>query len=199
MLEMRKGCKVPFPEKLEEGYKIADNQIIANVSADKIEDVMAHFICEHKEPMFFILELPSKLDDETEVSTGVLSALHNDVFYIDGCSAQEALTVLNRIGKLAINDGFCVFGFGGHESHDEIVFGKYNVTTIFSENISDFDDFFEAHDIPKTDNLILAWDTFSQDAPGECEKVQTDGQDVYSIVEQFAEWGIYKAEQRETD
>lgn len=36
MLIMKKGCNVPFPEKLEEGYFISGNQMIANISADKI-------------------------------------------------------------------------------------------------------------------------------------------------------------------
>ena len=197
MLKLRKGCKVPFPEMLEEGYEISDNQIIANVSADKIETVMAHFIRIHDEPMFFILELPAKQDDETEIRPGMVAGFHKDVFYIDGCSTQEALTILSRIGELAINDGLCAFGFGGHESQDEIMFGKYNVTTIFSKDISKFDNFFEEHDIVKKDNLVSAWDTFSKDNPGECEKVITGGLDVFSIPDQFAEWGIYKAEQRE--
>lgn len=199
MLELRKGCKVPFPEMLEEGYKISENKITANVSADKIETVMAHFICMHREPMFFILELPSKQDDETEIRPGVVAAIHKDIFYIDGCSTEEALAILNRIGKLAINDGLCAFGFGGHESQDEIMFGKYNVTTIFSKDISEFDGFLEEHDIVKKDNLVLAWDTFSKNHPGQCEKVVTEGRDIYSIPDQFADWGIYKAEQREDD
>ena len=197
MLNLRKGCKVPFPERLEEGYEIAGNRITANISSDKIEQVMAHFICIHREPMFFILELPSNQADETEVRPGVVAAFHKDVFYIDGCSTEKALTILSRIGELAINDGLCAFGFGGHESQDEIMFGKYNVTTIFSKDISKFDGFFEEHNITKIDNLVLAWDTFSKDNPGQCEKVVTEGQDVYSIPDQFADWGIYKAEQRE--
>ena len=41
-------------------------------------------------------------------------------------------------GDLMINDGLCSFGFGCHESNDEIMFGKYNVTTIFSRNIGQY-------------------------------------------------------------
>lgn len=31
MLKLRKECKVPFPEKLSEGYEYIDSGIIANV------------------------------------------------------------------------------------------------------------------------------------------------------------------------
>ena len=197
MLILRTGCKVPFPEKLSEEYMLADNQIVANISADKIRAVMEHFICIHNEPIFFILELPSRQDDETEIEQGIVEKLHKDVYYIDGCTQEDALTILLRVGDLMINDGLCSFGFGCHESADEIMFGKYNVTTIFSRQIERYIDFMAEHDIPKTDELVTAWDTFSEEYPGVSERVETDGRDVYSIPDQFADWGIYKAEQRE--
>lgn len=197
MLTLRNGCKVPFPEKLCEEYMLEDDRIIANISADKISDVMGHFICIHDEPIFFILEIPSDCDDEQEIRPGIVEKLHNDVYYIDECTIEEALTILVRIGDLMINDGQCSFGFGGHESTDEIVFGKYNVTTIFSKSIKRYVDFMAEHDIPKADRIITAWDTFSSKNPGSSERIYTDGKDVYSIPEMFADWGIYKAEQRE--
>lgn len=45
----RKGAKVPFQELINEGYEISENQILANVSADKIDMVMAHIICAREE------------------------------------------------------------------------------------------------------------------------------------------------------
>ena len=197
MFVLRAGCKVPFPEKLSEEYMLIENQIIANISADKIKDIMNHFIYIHEEPVFFILELPSKQDDEEEIRPGIVEKMHKDVYYIDKCTGEEAFTILLRIGDLMINDGLCSFGFGGHESTDEIMFGKYNVTTIFSKSIKRYVDFMAEHDIPKADRIITAWDTFSSKNPGSSERIYTDGKDVYSIPEMFADWGIYKAEQRE--
>ena len=48
MLVLRTGCRVPFPEELFEEYMLMGNQIIANISADKIRTVMEHFICIHE-------------------------------------------------------------------------------------------------------------------------------------------------------
>ena len=197
MLVLRAGCRVPFPEKLLEEYMLTENQIIANISADKIRTVMEHFICIHEEPLFFILELPSKQNDEKEIRPGAVEKLHKDVYYIDGCTNEEALTILLRIGDLMINDGMCSFGFGCHESNDEIMFGKYNVTTVFSRNIGQYISFMADHEIANSEHIVTAWDTFSHEYPGSSEHIDTDGKDVFSIHEMFADWGIYKAEQRE--
>ena len=197
MLVLRAGCRVPFPEKLFEEYMLMENQIIANISADKIRTVMEHFICIHEEPLFFILELPSKQYDEKEIRPGVVEQLHKDVYYIDGCTNDEALTILLRVGDLMINDGLCSFGFGCHESNDEIMFGKYNVTTIFSRNIGQYINFMADHEITRRKHIVTAWDTFSQEHLGRSVRIDTDGKDVFSIPEMFADWGIYKAEQRE--
>ena len=49
MLNMVKGCTVPFPEQLAEGFEMQDNRIFANVNVEKILDVFNHFIVLHKD------------------------------------------------------------------------------------------------------------------------------------------------------
>ncbi len=197
MLKLRKGCKVPFSEKLSEGYEYTDSGFTANVNADKIEMLLAHFIAIHNEPIFFILELPSKRDDEVEIRPGVVEALHKDVYYIDGCTQEEALALLNRTSEVLINDGLCSFGFGCHESHDEIMVGNYNVVSVYTQNKNTFDGFFEEHKIRCVKKLVTAWDTFTPASPGESSRVDTNGKSVYDIPDVFQDWGIYLAERRE--
>ena len=197
MLKLRKGCTVPFPEKLLEGYAYKAAYFTANVNADKIERLLAYFIQIHKEPIFFILELPSKQEDETEICPGVVESFHRDVYYIDGCTQEESLEILSRAANLMINDGLCSFGFGCHQSHDEIMVGKYNIVSIYTQNKNAFDGFFEEHEIPFVENLMTAWDTFTQDMPGTASRVDTDGKSVYDIPNMFQDLGIYIAERRE--
>lgn len=197
MLNLRKGCKVPFLEKISEGYEYIDSGFTANVNADKIEMLLAHFIAIHNEPIFFILELPSKQDDEVELRPGIVEVLHKDVYYIDGCTQEEALAILNRTSEVLINDGLCSFGFGCHESHDEIMVGKYNVVSVYTMNPNTFEGFFEKHGIQCVKKLVTAWDTFTQDSPGESSRVDTNGKSAYDIPDVFKDWGIYLAEQRE--
>ena len=197
MLKMKKGCKVPFPEKLFEAYKIEENSITANIDTDKIEELIRNFIVTNDEPQFFILELPSNFDSETASEDGITDILHKDIYYIDGCTKDMALAILIKAGELLINDGLCSFGFGCHKSGDEIMFGKYNIMTIFSHNIAQYERFLERYNVSKTDNLITAWDTFSYNHPGVSERYKSKGKTVFDIPETFKDWGIYFAERRE--
>lgn len=197
MLKLRKGCKVPFPEKLTEGYEYSTSCFLANVNYDKIERLLAHFISIHDEPLFFILELPSKQDSENEIYPGVAETLHKDVYYIDSCTQEEALAILSKIAELLINDGLCSFGFGAHQTHDEIMVDKYNLVSLYTQNEKEYDGFFEEHEISKAENLLTAWDTFTQASPGESMRIDTDGKSIYDIPGMLKEWGIYFAEQRE--
>lgn len=198
-LKLKAGSKIPAGATLYEGYEPGENHITANVGIDKIEGVLQHFIAMHKEPIFFILELPTALDDEKEIAAGDVKKLHEDVYYMDGCSQEEALTVLGSVGDLLYNDGLASFGFGGHESGDEVMFGKYNVLTIYSRSIEKYESFFDAHEIEKTNDLMTAWSVFSEENPGISERYEADGRTVFDIPKQFEAWGMYFAERREAD
>ena len=64
-------------------------------------------------------------------------------------------------------------------------------------NPTRFDNFFEAHEINKVDELVTAWDTFSYDTPGQAEKYEYNGKSVYNLPDELKEWGIYLAETRQ--
>ena len=119
-----------------------------------------------------------------------------NVYYIDDCSIEECLVLLIRYGDLLVNDGLSKFGFGGHKSHDEIMLDSYNVVTIYSKELSKFNDFFESHNIQFVEELVTAWKTFSKTSPGISEIYECNGKTVYDLPEELAEWGIYLAETR---
>lgn len=64
-LKFKAGSKISSTLPVYEGYEVGENYITANVGIDKIESVLQHFIVMHKEPIFFILELPANADVET--------------------------------------------------------------------------------------------------------------------------------------
>ncbi|MDO4438916.1 MAG: hypothetical protein Q4B86_05665 [Eubacteriales bacterium] len=197
MLNLVKGHKISNPEKLNEGYEICnDVSMMANVNAEKILDVFQHFIVLHDEPMFFILELPVNLDRESPIAPGILEETHKDVYYIDGCSREACLALMERYGDLLINDGLVSFGFGCHESNDEIMQDKYNVITIYSQKLSSYAGFFEAHEINQVDDLVTAWDTFSEETPGISERFEWNNKTILDLPNELKEWGIYLAETR---
>lgn len=206
MLEMIQGCSVPFPEKLSEGYELhqgdggaVKNYFIANVNASKTETLFRDFITAHNEPLFFILEIPCNINEETPNEEGVYEHYYKNVYYIDGLSREEAAAILEQKGSLLIHDGLSCFGFGGHESQDEIMQGKYGIITAFTQKPEVFRSFFEEHDIPQAEHLITAWDTFSADNPGMSRTYAENGGNIYDLPAYFKDWGIYLAERRVDD
>ena len=197
MLNLVKGHRVSLVENLFESFtKLTEHHLMANVHAEKILEVFQHFIVIHDEPLFFILELPVSIDREKVIAKSIIKESHKDVYYIDGCSREECLALLIRYGDLLINDGLSQFGFGGHKSHDEIMLDSYNVVTIYSKELSKFNDFFEPHNIQFVEELVTAWKTFSKTSPGISEIYECNGKTVYDLPEELAEWGIYLAETR---
>lgn len=187
MLNLGKGYKIYEPEKLSEAYEVSNEvSIMANVGVEKVVDVFQHFIAMYDEPLFFILELPVTCDREALIAPGVVEETHKDVYYIDGCTQEECLVLLEKYGELLVNDGMNRFGFGCHESGDEIMLDKYNVVTIYSRILSKYNDFFEAHEINRVSQLVTAWDTFSDDTPGQAERYDYNGNwqnEIKSVVQ----------------
>lgn len=199
MLELRQCCKVPFPEKLSEEYEVRETAICANINASKILEMMKRFIVMHDEPLFFILELPcQEYDGITEEKTLVNTTNDYDVYFIDGLNGNQVKHMIDALGKFLIKDGMNTFGIGGHNSHEEILFGKYNVTTIYTKNAESYYDILNEFGIKKTDNLITAWDTFDNEHYGECELYVSEetGNTIYKIPEMYKEYGMYLYESR---
>lgn len=197
MLEMVKGCHVPCANKLKEEYMVDKYYITANVNASKIEEIIQHFIIMQKERIFFILELPTNAVTEEKIQKSSPVSFHKDIYYIDGLINEQALILLMKYKELLINDGICHFGFGVHDGSAEIMLNKYNIMTLWTNNMQKYSIFFDSHDIHITDNYISAWDTFSNDNPGQCRAVTVNDISVYDLPEKLKEYGMYFAETRE--
>ena len=199
MLELKACCKVPFPEKLFEEYEVKETAIYANVNASKILEMMKQFIEMHNEPLFFILELPCKDEDGITAEKTITNANDDyDVYFIDGLNAEQAIDCLNSLGSFLVKDGMNTFGIGGHESHEEILFGKYNVMTIYTKSADSYRKFFKEFGIKKVKSLVTAWDTLDPEHPGKCSCYVSEktGKTIYDIPEMYKEFGMYLYEAR---
>ena len=120
-MKLKPCIEVPFADKLYEGYEVLEGRaIIANVSVDKVKDMMADFIGMYDEPLFFFLELPGHLPEGLE--EGFIDEIKKDVYYLDGLDQKNSLNILNEIGDVLCNDGLSSFGFGVLGGEDEIMF-----------------------------------------------------------------------------
>lgn len=179
-----------------EQYEIKENYITANVNAGKIEEVFRHFITMQNEPLFFILEIPLNETKENKLRSSDNSPLHMEDYYIDDLDSERSQALLAKYSYLLINDGISRFGFGVHDSSAELMLDKYNVM-ILQYSVGGYEDFFGAHNIPQTDKLITAWDTFSYESAGVSEQIKVNGKTVYDLPDELKELGIYRAEIRE--
>ena len=88
------------------------------------------------------------------------------------------------------------FGFGCHESQDEIMLDKYNVVTIYSQQLSNYNEFFEAHGIEKSRKSNYSMGYIFDETPGQAERCDYKGKSVYDLPEELKDWGMYLADTR---
>ncbi len=198
MLNMIKGCWVPDPSLLFEGYERTKSGFAANIDADKIQSLFESFIRLHNEPCFIILEVPTNAKDERDLCWGK-GKLHKDVYYLDGLTPERAMEFLNVFGQWLIHDGLSSFGIGLHSGGNEIMRGKYNVVTIYTRDVPKYQGFFESHGVTEVDELITAWDYFTMETPGDSFLYSHDGTDIYGLIEHLKQYGLYFAERREME
>ena len=198
MIELKECCKVPFPEKLFEEYEIRENAVIANVGCSKVLDMMKRFAHMHASPLFFILEIPSRAYDGITESKIIKNTDDYDVYFVDGLSCDQACQYLDAVGHFLLKDGMNLFGIGVHTGGEEIVFGRYNVMTLFTKNADMYRELFSKYGIKETESLVTAWDTFDENNPGECNLYisQQTGKTIYDIPETYKDYGMYLYEQR---
>lgn len=194
MLQMSKGCKVPHPEKLEAGFEVlGDNMLNANVDADMLADVLLDFVKLHAdEPVYFFLELPPESRSALQVSYGQnIVGEDNETYYLDDLNLERVQEIMAKVGNLLIQDGICRFGFGGNYSNDHIIADKYNVLSVFSMDLEPVKELFLQRGIPQVEELLTAWDTFSEEEPGIATRYEENDMDVFSIPSLYAPRGMY--------
>lgn len=199
MLKMIKGVKINDADKLNEEYTIKENGFIANINVDKILKIINEFVDMQEEPLFLILEVPTSKDNEY-IKGNIIQQTHKDVYYLDNMSIPFVKKLLKSFGKLFVNDGMSQIGVGNHVTNAEIIKGKYNVVTIFKgkDDLDKYQKLLENNNIKKVEELVTAWNFFTQSNPGECNLIEEDGKSVYDAIDILTkEAGLYFAERRE--
>lgn len=204
MLRMIRGCRVPDPGALEEGFEQKDRSFYANLHAEHIDRAMRAFLLRQKEELFFFLELPTAQEEERRLreewkrkNPDGEAPLHRDVYYWDGITPDAACSLLDEYGELLIQDGMSSFGFGVRSFSAEIQKEKYNMVTLFAREPEQYRNFFPGLGLQEREALTTAWDTFSPSAPGECIAIPIDGRSVFDLTEELRPKGLYFAGHRE--
>jgi hypothetical protein len=67
MITSASGVQIPFPDKVEEKYISSENSIRLNISFEKIEPLINDFLLGLSEPLFLVIELPLKEQEEIKM------------------------------------------------------------------------------------------------------------------------------------
>jgi hypothetical protein len=200
--KLANGMKVSNMNGIHECYELEYRNsrfvFTANISATHIEKFVRLFCEGLVEPCFLILETPTNGNVENILRETEPNTTHCDVFYLDGLSRERLLALIDKYGALLINDGMVHFGFASHKSHDELYFADYNIATLFTpEKKEGYKQVFADFDIPEEDEIKTVWQNFSYNTPGDLFSIEVDGKDIYDIIEELKEEGLYFAERRE--
>ncbi len=208
MFQLIKGAFIEDISGLREEYEDDGDTVRANVSAENISKVFESFLnnMREDEPLFLFIEVPCSEEDELKlnpVQTGqenVIEKYHRDVYYLDGYYRENMLLFLNSgVGELLINDGFVYFGFGSMESNVELGKYEYNKLTGFQwgQDKRNLTRIFDELSISRVDKIVPALQLVYEDNPGRCSRYWVNDKDIYILIDQLKELGLYKAETRE--
>ncbi len=192
MFQTAPGVTIPFPDKVLEEYQVFKGEsICANVSYEKLSALVSNFYRALPEPLFLVMQLPLSIDEENKMEFKEI--LHQEVLYLDGQTRSQIDTIMTSYGQLLLSDGLSQFAIASHKSHEEIFIQTYKVVSIYSEMPEKYAALLTKYGLHKTDHLITAWDTFSQDYPGECRRICIEGLDAYNVVDILKKQGMYRA------
>lgn len=194
-MQMIKGVEVPNSKDLREEYEIDDKGIVANVDAKNILKLMEKFVELQDGYLFLIIEIPTNEKEEDDPKK-----LHKDVYYADGLTKTQILDVLKEYGYLFINDGLAQIGVGNHITNVEIMTHKYNVMSIYFGNDDEtlYEKLVSDLGLKKTNNLVTAWNYFTNETPGMSSIIKHKGIDVYDALATLKDSiNLYYEERRE--
>ncbi|MEO5915849.1 MAG: hypothetical protein ABIS50_16555 [Luteolibacter sp.] len=195
------GIVVPFPERLTEGYEVITRKaggyhLRINIDGARLSDIFIELVQLIPEPGFLILESPCNQVRELELRKSESDPFHRDVYYLDGLERYQFMQIFEEYSDLLVHDGYINFGFGSHNTDhkDEIFVGAYKITSIFTDDITDYESAFKRLAIPRCEKLTTAWDTFSDERPGVRMAWSRGHFDIYEMIEiLLREKGLYHA------
>lgn len=177
MFQTAAGVTVPFPEKLSEQYLLDGDTLTCNLSFEKLSDFVHSFYAALNEPLFLAIHP----DAESE-----------EVWYLDGMTKKQLTMILDGYGELLLQDGLSAFAIGSLATSEELFVQKYKILSIYSPQITRFTALLDRFGVVRTDQLITAWDTFSEQHPGAAERLEIAGETVPDAIRELQKIGMYK-------
>lgn len=191
--ELVQGIHVDNVGDVHSVYSVDENGIMAAFGADVFEEAVTELVAELSEPVFFFLENPCSPEEEKQLRKNSNDPYHYNVYYLDNCTLPVAKAIMERYGELLVNDGVSRFGFGSHESGEEIFCRDYQTVSVYGDS-KKYKKVLDKLDVPCEKEIMTLWDVLSGDNSGTCSTVEINGETVHDIVVNLEPEGMYLAD-----
>jgi len=193
MFKTASGVFVPLTEMIKEEFQVFEKSILLNLSFEKIDSFIEKFLNQLSQPLFFVLEIPLSQQEESELRKNDDDPFHKKVCYLDGQSKEQIKDIMCKYGSVLLNDGISQFAIASHTTGDEIYIQKYKLISIFSSCPTEYIEFLKSYGLTETDNLLTVWNTFSNETPGNVQRIEIDGMNIFNVYDELVKMGMYVA------
>ena len=190
MLQLKAGSYVSKNHLLKMEYTTNSDGISANIDTGYIPEICLRFLALNKDKrLYFRLETAEGLKREADFSPDETLQNSTVSYRVDFDSFEKASGVIFFFSDLLMRDGLCRFYFGSDDG-DVLECGKYNTVNILCRDTSKYIEILEELEIPYTEKLVTAYDTFSKQSPGFSRRVVYKGVSVMDIPEALKMYGL---------
>lgn len=200
MFQIVEGNYVPNLQGVQEEYtkQFANTHwcIQINVSAEHIDELFRQLCSQVRQPSFLLFEHGANQKEEEQLRSSDQDPYHKDIFYIDGLDYKGFESIYGRYQELLVHDGEICFGLGSHDGIDEVYVGDYKIFTIFTDTPDKYQRILHKAGFEMSESMKTVWNNFTQDNPGQRRCVKKNGIDIYEMINELKEQGIYLAERR---
>jgi len=194
LFKIAKGVYVPNVWKLSEGFEVTPREgarlrIKANVSLENLDSFFRTATDCLIEPVFLILETPCNEVKERELRKNSEDPFHMDVYYSEPKSRADIIDLYARYDELLLNDGFVRFGVASQKTQDEVFVAAYKIVYLLGSAPNPFQNILNQFELPQIDQLVTAWDLFTDGDPGEKSRYKSPVGDIYDMIESLMRSG----------
>lgn len=194
-MKFQKCYKVPRAKEIKESYVVKEGYINANVDRESIGLLIYKFLLAMDEPSVMFLEVPCGRDKELELRKSDSDPLHRDLYYMEFETRESAVATWCDYRDILLNCGACYFGFFSGNGSDRIEIGIYKYNEVYlhySEVMFErIKRMLDSLDIPQVDELVTAWENFSEEKPGQTKACRIKGWSIYDMIDELEEYGLY--------
>lgn len=170
-------------------------QLTANVSAERLAEVILALAAEVREPSVLILDVPAR--EAAPREPGRAPSLCRDVFEMDHMTHARFASFFRRHAEVLVHDGHTWLWYGTGDGREYVLVGMMKVVRVGTDDPHKFMRVLDGLGYEEEPELHTAADNLSKENPAFAQMIDVRGRTVYDVVEALKRDGLYLLERRE--